>query len=745
MLEIECLRPITKRVRTDITAVKTSSGTSVWRRDQSLTPQRILDHISGKQLRGVCPIKEGESTTKLALLDFDSHKGETSWDEMTAVVQKVYDAAAEQGIYFEGFVSSGGSGVHLIAIWDRPQDAYSVRMALTNILTTCGYKNGAGGVAKKEIEIFPKQDSVPMGGCGNQFILPFSPKGQPIGELTWTASSPVPVLEKLTAKEKSYVFLDSTDERAEVLSALSYINPNISYPDWVNIGMALQDKFGDAGFGLWDSWSSAGADYKAHEMYKKWRTFKNDGGITIATLFDHARLSGWRPDPVEETGGDTSMADGFIEKAIKKMRGSEEAKRKITLPNIQPLKLDFHPEKIEGIIGETVRYILQDSWQPQPFVALLNVLAFAGAVFGRRYASPLNTRTNIYLVCVADTGAGKDASRKKINVLAEAAGLGEFVGSNAVRSDSGIARSLSVNPCQVLQLDEYGKFLQALSDPKASPHHKALVRLFMQLYSDSSGVYKHGEYADVNNKQIVIYNPNLCIFGTTTEKDYIKALHKDAIESGELNRVIAIKVEPVERVRINRMLKASQDLIDAWARYSTDGILNSGSMSIEPIIVEWGDCDDLQWEIAKEQDAIGRDNPQTAALWNRRHENIIKIAMILAIARNKIKPEFRARDFEVAKYVVDSAILYMCNLIENNLAESTYERDFIEVITYIRKTPQGKISRTDLFRRFRKFKRRDLDDLITSMIEQNIICAQKESSQSANKGVITYAIVEDFV
>ena len=47
--------------------------------------------VNGGPARGVCPIKAGESVTMVALLDFDSHKGEVSWAEMSAVVARVVD------------------------------------------------------------------------------------------------------------------------------------------------------------------------------------------------------------------------------------------------------------------------------------------------------------------------------------------------------------------------------------------------------------------------------------------------------------------------------------------------------------------------------------------------------------------------------------------------------------------------------------------------------------------------------
>ena len=68
-------------------------------------------------------------------------------------------------------------------------------------------------------------------------------------------------------------------------------------------------------------------------------------------------------------------------------------------------------------MGDTIREIINTSQKPQPELALLNTLAALGAIFGRRYASPMDTRTNLYTVGTAVTGAGKDHSRRFIKKL----------------------------------------------------------------------------------------------------------------------------------------------------------------------------------------------------------------------------------------------------------------------------------------------------------------------------------------
>jgi len=734
---IDDLRPILDRVRTDITAIKAKGGASIWKRDEPLTSERIHAHLNGKQLRGVCPIKEGESVTRLALLDLDSHKGETPWEEMEMVAQLLYDTLLLHSIYLDGFISSGGKGIHLVAVWNEPQDAYSVRRVIMEAIAEIGYKNGTGGVAKKEVEIFPKQDHVPMGGCGNQFILPYSPKGEPLGVPEWKLSEPVPVFEKPVPRPKASPVFDIADPKGEAAEALSYV-PNDDYQLWVEMAMALSDKFGAEGFDIWDAWSSSSPKYNAREMQKKWRSFRNTG-ITIATLYDQARLHGWRPEPIARERADTGIADAFV----KKIEEGKKEESEISLP--EPVAATFNPLTMSGLIGDTVRWICSDAMFVQPQLALLHTLAFAGSVFGRVYASPVNTRTNIYFAGIANTAAGKNHSRVKLPILAEAAGLTEFIGAHGVISDTGMARSLMDNPCQLLMLDEWGLVLQSIGDKKAPPHTKKIKSLLMTLYSDSGSVYKHGDYANKKiNEPVIIHSPNLCVYGTTTEKEYVKALSKDAVESGELNRVMAIRVADVMPRRVSGMNPPSQDLIDRWERFSRGNysIITNGTVKTEPKIVSWGECDELQWNILLEQHAMVNSGDASSALWGRRYENTVKIAMILAIARNKEVPEMCKEDFDFAKSLVDSSIRYMTNLIGDKLPETDHEAAILEVLAYIQKVGKAGTTKTAICRRFRKYRARDLNDFLSSLIEQGAVETVREDAEGSGRPSVRFVATD---
>lgn len=81
----------------------------------------------------------------------------------------------------------------------------------------------------------------------------------------------------------------------DILGPLSYIPPSdLSYQEWVNIGMALKE----AGYPVseWDAWSRADNRYRPGECERKWDTFRGSSSpVTAGTIVQMAKEYGWKP------------------------------------------------------------------------------------------------------------------------------------------------------------------------------------------------------------------------------------------------------------------------------------------------------------------------------------------------------------------------------------------------------------------------------------------------------------------
>lgn len=328
------LLPLIKRVRTDITAIKKPSGEQAWT-TQPLTTERLARHLNGGPPRGVCPIKPGESVTLVGLLDFDSHKGEIDWAAMSQTVRDVVEMLElADGATPILFRSSGGRGVHLYVLWDSPQDARSVRIWLRSVLEACHLRSGTGGLGKKQVEIFPKQDSVPVGGNGNQFILPLAGKSAALewdelagvlvdtDAIAWPSSPPVPVAAPDVRAERAAVDLGDAPEvpwRGALDSLDNGPRSSLDYDAWRNVIFAIHHETGgsDEGLAIAHEWSARSPKYDPDFLDNRVWPYVRSGGergapvITGRTIMSIAGKAGWHAplddsdfQPIDDPDGD---------------------------------------------------------------------------------------------------------------------------------------------------------------------------------------------------------------------------------------------------------------------------------------------------------------------------------------------------------------------------------------------------------------------------------------------------------
>lgn len=492
---------------------------------------------------------------------------------------------------------------------------------------------------------------------------------------------------------------DAPDPKVE--SMLAALDPDMSYEDWVRVGMALRHDGHD--LSLWDQWSQGGEKYRAGDCARRWEGFRDFGDVNIGTLRHMAWDAGWRP----EVDTSPNPAQGLIDRVRADYYGTED----LTIASATLPEFPIRAMEIPGLIGDTVRWIVKSSMKPQPELALMNTLAALGAVIGRDYASPWDTRTNVYMVGIGPTGCGKDTSRKRIKELMVKAGLHDRLAPDSVRSGAGLLRGIQDNPSCVMHLDEFGMLMKAINDERAQGYMREISKILTELYSSSNSTYHGGTYSDKKVEPLVIDRPNLCIYGTTTSETYSTALTRASIASGEWNRFI---VAPVlnERPRRNRSVASSEPpeaLIQAWrglidGRPQKDdqgnlrGIMSSSAP--QPIIVGWGDQEERMHDMGDREDDLAYEHREdgTSALWMRMRENVIKIAMISAVSRNPLSPELDSDDVSFGEALVQWSIRFMSHIATREMADTQQEKDCNIVYDVIASAGKDGITTTEISR-----------------------------------------------
>ena len=87
----------------------------------------------------------------------------------------------------------------------------------------------------------------------------------------------------------------------EIEPALRWMSPDCDRLEWVRILMAIKSALGDGGREIAESWSQGSDRYNARDFRDTWRSIKEAGGVTAASLFRMARDAGYRPDATIHT------------------------------------------------------------------------------------------------------------------------------------------------------------------------------------------------------------------------------------------------------------------------------------------------------------------------------------------------------------------------------------------------------------------------------------------------------------
>ena len=189
-----------------------------------------------------------------------------------------------------------------------------MRRALADVLHDCGLKPGTGGVSEGEIEIFPKQDSVPIDGFGNMFVLPLAAASVPLdtfelGDYTkedaigmdWPLSAPVLLVNKPPVTISTTDIPVELDDLRKALDAIDNAGDGLGYDDWRNVVFALhhETQGGGDGLALAHAFSARSGKYDPDFLENRvWPFVKSerDTAITGRTILKMARDAGWTED-----------------------------------------------------------------------------------------------------------------------------------------------------------------------------------------------------------------------------------------------------------------------------------------------------------------------------------------------------------------------------------------------------------------------------------------------------------------
>ena len=447
--------------------------------------------------------------------------------------------------------------------------------------------------------------------------------------------------------------------------------------------------------------------------------------------------------------GERGMADANVQSAVegseifaafRKTAGSavQEAfgESVITDPGHFPADLLTAP----GIVSQWVDFILRTSYRKQPELALAAALTASGALIGRRLETEQRGRANMYCLGLCETGGGKERARQGVREVLVAAGADDILGPEDFASETGLVSSLVVSPVQLFQIDEIGKLLASISNPRSGTHLVGIVSALLKLYSSAGTVYKGKAYADAA-KNPVIDQPHACVYGTAVPDQTWEALGASAVDDGLLARLwvfVAAKNKP-DKQKPERM-SAPPDLVAAIRAWSQTAPAGLASISPTPAVVpRTKEAEKIFDELEATADTLEArlgDNP-LRRLWTRTAQKADQLALVYAWSVNPQTPVIdqaaAAWSCKLAEYLTNVMIWHA----NRHLAGSATEVDLKAVLRYIEATKHGR-TRSEIVRRFQRLGVRLMSDIMTMLVDSGQIEAQTTTAEGAKKPATVY-------
>ncbi|MBZ9659800.1 bifunctional DNA primase/polymerase [Mesorhizobium sp. ESP-6-4] len=387
-----------------------------------------------------------------------------------------------------------------------------------------------------------------------------------------------------------------------------------------------------------------------------------------------------------------------------------------------------------GLVEELIDWIVSSAEYPSRTLAMAAVLPMVASLCGSRFSTgSRDTRPNIYTVALAESGFGKEHARSQIKriLMSDHGVFSDYSGPARIMSASALREVLEKNSSVNCQIDEFGGFVREITDRKAGSHQRAISTDMRDYYSASSTFFEGAAYRGTPPKRI--YNPCLCIHGTSTPEQFWTALSSASAEDGLLPRLILFHVKgdkpqavkPVRDVRdvpyilMERMARvAGIDVAKKRGNVGATGIkVKADWTENKPHIVPWTPDAESVFRAVKETiDAKeGRVAVEGRPFMRRIVENAIKLALIVAVGKDPENPRITEYDFEWAASLAWTCAAGMLAEVGERLADNQREANFKKIASLIRQSGKKGITEGRLFDRCKAIdgwqRKEILDDL----------------------------------
>ena len=387
-----------------------------------------------------------------------------------------------------------------------------------------------------------------------------------------------------------------------------------------------------------------------------------------------------------------------------------------------------------GTVERVMDYISATAICEQPLFALGAALTLCGLLYGRRYSDASGQRTNVFCIGVGYTSAGKDHALKALTRILSAGGANKLWISQ-VTSDSALEHGLSRQPRLVLVIDECGHFFSSVSDVGSGAALKSIKPSLLQIWSAAgSECWKGKQRAPQRDKPeipVEIRYPHVCLLGMTQPATFFSGASRADILDGWLARPIFLisKTRPPARLDLTPV-PVPPEIVREVEAFREEPIFEEDVKVVPATDEAKAILRDFNEKVRRIMLKSDGDKSEIASLYGKAVENARRVALTLAISRNRETPVIKAQDMTYGVTLLDFTIRYAIDAIEENLAENELEKAKKRLLKTIREAGSAGIIRKELTRKSQYLKRVLRDECLDDLIEAGEVTVLKTASGS---------------
>jgi hypothetical protein len=386
-----------------------------------------------------------------------------------------------------------------------------------------------------------------------------------------------------------------------------------------------------------------------------------------------------------------------------------------------------HLLTVPGFIADVMAYNLATAIRPQPVLALAAAICLQAVLAARKVQDERGNRTNLYVIGIADSGRGKDHGRKVNRNILFHAGLDHLEGSEDIASDAGLVTAVEQQPGVLFQVDEFGRFLRTIGDPKKAPHLFNVLGTLMKLYSSADTVFRGKAYADAKRNKVVD-QPCVTLYGTTVPEHFFESLTADSLSDGFIARLLvfeALDVPARQRVPLTPPPPTIIEAARAWGELRTGGNLRDEHP--EPRIVTCtSEAAAVFDNLARQVDTELGGQHAGRSLWARAEEKACRLALIYACSANGIDPVIDCPAGRWASELSTYLTRRMLALASQWVADGSFDTQQKRVLRIIHEAG-GRIGRNELCRRTQWLNVRGREEIIENLLATGQIEQRQEN------------------